>query len=261
MRVNSPGGSAFGSELIRDQLRMARDKGKPVLVSMGDVAASGGYWIAMSADQVWADASTITGSIGVFAMLPTGEGLMRKLGVNTGGYRTTWLAGAYDPRKALDPRFQALVQSGVEHIYTDFIGKAAQARKLDLAQVDALAQGRIWTGAQAQAHGLVDHVGSFNDAVEAARELVGKSTGTDKPLPIRYWGPQVSKVQSWVQRYLIQVAVHLGWGVAQSEFAPFTGLPKGVNAAVAADFVWLKALLDQAQPYGAAAHCLCQITP
>jgi len=261
LRVNSPGGSAFGSELIRDQLRMAREKGKPVVVSMGDVAASGGYWIAMSADQVWADASTITGSIGVFAMLPTGEGLMRKLGVNTGGYRTTWLAGAYDPRKALDPRVQALVQSGVQHIYADFVGKAAQARKLEVSQVNALAQGRIWTGAQAQAHGLVDRVGSFNDAVEAARALVGKSAGTDKPLPIRYWGPKVSLWQAWVQRYLTPAAAHLGWGVGPSEFTLFPGLSGGVNAEVAADFIWLQALLDQAQPYTAAAHCLCQITP
>jgi len=160
-----------------------------------------------------------------------------------------------------------LVQSGVEHIYTDFIGKAAQARKLDVAQVDALAQGRIWTGAQAQAHGLVDHVGSFNDAVEAARELVGKSAGTAKPLPIRYWGPQVPLWQAWVQRYWTQAAAHLGWGVAQFEFASFMGLPGGltalggVNAEVAADFIWLQALLHQEQPFAAAAHCLCQITP
>ena len=267
LRVNSPGGSAFGSELIRDQLRIARDKGKPVVVSMGDVAASGGYWVAMSADQVWADASTITGSIGVFAMLPTGDGLMRKLGVNTGGYRTTWLAGAYDPRKALDPRVKALVQSGVEHIYADFIAKAAQARKLEVSQVDALAQGRIWTGAQAQAHGLVDRVGSFNDAVEATRELVDKSAGTDKPLPIRYWGPQVPLWQAWIQRYWTQAAVHLGWGVVQSEFESFTGLPGGstalggVNAEVVADFIWLQAFLQQEQPFAAAAHCLCQIKP
>ena len=261
LRVNSPGGSVLGSELIRDQLRIARENGKPVVVSMGDVAASGGYWIAMSADQIWADASTITGSIGVFAMLPTGEGLMRKLGVNTGGYRTTWLAGAYDPRKALDPRVQALVQSGVGHIYADFIGKAAQARKLEVAQVDELAQGRIWTGEQAQAHRLVDRIGNFNDAVEAARALVGKSAGTDKPLPIRYWGPKVSLWQAWVQRYLTPAAAHLGWGVGPSEFTLFPGLSGGVNAEVAADFIWLQALLDQAQPYTAAAHCLCQITP
>jgi len=267
LRVNSPGGSVLGSELIRDQLRIAGEKGKPVVVSMGDVAASGGYWIAMSADQIWADASTITGSIGVFAMLPTGEGLMRKLGVNTGGYRTTWLAGAYDPRKALDPRVQAMVQSGVEHIYADFIGKAAQARKLEVTQVDALAQGRIWTGAQAQAHGLVDRVGSFNDAVQAARELVGKSAGTHTSLPIRYWSPQVSKIQGWVQRFWMQVAAPWVSGVGPFEFMPFTGLPGGskvfggMNTEVAADFIWLRALLDQEQAFAAAAHCLCQITP
>ena len=264
LRVNSPGGSAFGSELIRDQLRIARDKGKPVVVSMGDVAASGGYWIAMAADQVWADAATITGSIGVFAMLPTGEGLMRKLGVNTGGYRTTWLAGAYDPRKSLDPRVQALVQSGVAHIYADFIGKAAQARKLEVAQVDELAQGRIWTGAQAQGHRLVDQVGSFHDAVQAARQLAdksaGKSAAAEVPLPIRYWGPKISKVQGWVQRYLLQGAAHMGWGVGPSELTPFTGLP-GVNTALAEDFIWLKELLDQARPYTVVTHCLCQITP
>ena len=251
----------MGSELIREQLRIARDKGKPVVVSMGDVAASGGYWISMSADQVLADASTITGSIGVFAVLPTGEGLMRKLGVNTGGYRTTWLAGAYDPRKALDPRVRTLVQSGVEHIYADFIGKAAQARKLELIQMDALAQGRIWTGSQAQAHGLVDRVGSFNDAVEAARQLAGPSARTDKPLPIRYWGQKVSKLQGLVQRFWLQASAHLGWGKGASEWDPFTVLPEGVNAEVAADFIWLKALLAQEQPFAAAAHCLCQISP
>ena len=127
--------------------------------------------------------------------------------------------------------------------------------------MQALAQGRIWTGAQAQAHRLVDRVGSFNDAVEAARQLANKSADTDQPLPIRYWGPKVSRVQSWFQRYGMQAAAQLGWGVGQSEFAPFTGQPGGMNAELAADFIWLKALLEQAQPYTAAAHCLCQITP
>ena len=156
------------------------------------------------------------------------------------------------------------MQSGVEHIYADFIGKAAQARKLEVAQVDELAQGRIWTGAQAQGHRLVDQVGSFNDAVQAARQLAGKSAGksagTEVPLPIRYWGPKISKVQGWVQRYLMQGAAQIGWGVGSSELTPFTGLP-GVNTVLAEDFIWLKGLLDQAQAYTAVTHCLCQITP
>jgi protease-4 len=193
-------------------------------------------------------------------MLPTGEGLMRKLGVNTGGYRTTWLAGAYDPRTALDPRVQALVRSGVEHVYADFIGKAAQARKLEVAQVDELAQGRIWTGAQAQGHRLVDQIGSFNDAVEAARQLVGPTKGADQALPIRYWGPKVSQVQRWIQRYLMQLAAQVGWGVGSYELTPTTGLP-GVNTALKEDFSWLNGLLNQTQAYTAVTHCLCQITP
>lgn len=261
LRVNSPGGSVLGSELIRDQLRIARDKGKPVVISMGDVAASGGYWISMAADQVWADAATVTGSIGVFAMLPTGEGLMRKLGVNTGGYRTTWLAGAYDPRKTLDPRFQAMVQSAIGHVYADFIGKTAQARNLDVAQVDALAQGRIWTGAQAKAHRLVDHVGNFNDAVQAARQLAGPVKGADSALPIRYWGPKVSQVQRLVQQYLVQWAAQVEWGEERAEVTPFTQGLGVLHGTVAQDFVWLKALMDHTQAYTAAAHCLCQITP
>ena len=257
LRVNSPGGSVLGSELIRDQLRIAREQGKPVVVSMGDVAASGGYWISMAADQVWADAATVTGSIGVFAMLPTGEGLMRKLGVSTGGYRTTWLAGAYDPRKSLDPRVQTLVQSGIDHVYADFIAKAAQARKLEVAQVDALAQGRIWTGAQAQAHRLVDQVGTFNDAVEAARQLVGQSH--DKALPIRYWGPKVSKVQRWAQQFLMEVLVQTDAGSAQGALKSWA--LGGVSGSLAEDLIWLQALTERTQAYTAAAHCLCQITP
>jgi len=105
LRVNSPGGSVFGSELIRRELELTRAAGKPVVVSMGDVAASGGYWISMASDEVIADASTITGSIGVFAILPTAEKLMDKIGVHTAGTTTTWLGGAYDPRRPDRPAF------------------------------------------------------------------------------------------------------------------------------------------------------------
>src|SRR5450830_1520625 len=117
LRVDSPGGSAFASELIRRELELTRAAGKPVIVSMGNVAASGGYWISMAADQVIADPSTITGSIGVFAILPTAEKVVDKLGVHTAGTTTTWLADAYNPLRPLDPRFRQLVQSSVNHIY------------------------------------------------------------------------------------------------------------------------------------------------
>ncbi len=171
LRVNSPGGSAFASEIIRRELELTRKAGKPVVISMGDVAASGGYWISMSSDAVIADPGTITGSIGVFALLPTAEGLMDKLSLKHAGTTTTWLAGGYDPRRALDPRLQAVVQSSIDKIYAQFTGAAADARKKTQPEIDAVAQGRIWTGTQALARGLIDRTGSLDDAIAAAAKL------------------------------------------------------------------------------------------
>ena len=129
LRVDSPGGSAYGAELVRRELELTRRAGKPVVVSMGDLAASGGYWISMAADEVIADEATITGSIGVIGMLPTAKGTLDKLGVHTGGVTTTWLGEAYDPRRDLDPRFAALVASIIDGSYQDFVGIVAAARK------------------------------------------------------------------------------------------------------------------------------------
>ena len=264
LRVNSPGGSVLGSELIRDQLQIAKDKGKPVV---GNLAASGGYWISMASDVVIADPATITGSIGVFAMLPTGEGLMSKIGVNTGGYQTSWLAGAYDPRKALDPRMQSLVQSSIEHVYADFIGKVSQTRKLELAKVDDLAQGRIWTGAQAVNHKLIDRLGSFSDAFEEARARVAKLEGENNSkteLPIRYVGPKTSPLEKFASKFLGQ----LGWFSAEPAALPTWSVLSGLSGADALllntlgqDLSWLQTVIDQKQPFGAAAHCLCNVTP
>ena len=272
LRVNSPGGSVLGSELVRDQLRLAREQGKPVVVSMGDVAASGGYWISMASDAVLADPATITGSIGVFAMLPTGKGLMGKVGIHTGGYRTTWLAGAYDPRLTLDPRMQALAQSSVEHIYSDFLAKVAHTRQLDVASVDTLAQGRIWTGEQAHARKLVDRLGSFDDAVDEARTRVaaqaGAKTGAkagDAPLPIRYLGPKPSVLEAYAQKYLPQwagamVIAQGQWPMAAAVVAA-SGNDADVLGAIGQDLQWLQGVLAQRQPFGAVAHCLCQMEP
>jgi protease-4 len=234
---------------------------------MGNLAASGGYWISMASDVVIADPATITGSIGVFAMLPTGEGLMSKIGVNTGGYQTSWLAGAYDPRKALDPRMRSLVQSSIEHVYADFIGKVSQTRKLELAKVDDLAQGRIWTGAQAVNHKLIDRLGSFSDAVEEARARVAKLEGENSSkteLPIRYVGPKTSPFEKFASKFLGQ----LGWFSAEPAALPTWSVLSGLSGADALllntlgqDLSWLQTVIDQKQPFGAAAHCLCNVTP
>jgi protease-4 len=267
LRVNSPGGSVMGSELIREQLQIARDKGKPVVVSMGNLAASGGYWISMASDVVIADPATITGSIGVFAMLPTGEGLMSKIGVNTGGYQTTWLAGGYDPRKALDPRMQTLVQSSIDNIYADFIGKVSKTRNLGLAQVDDLAQGRIWTGAQAANHKLIDRLGSFSDAVQEARTRVAKLDAANsgaKELPIRYVGSKISPIEKLIQKFLAQVGWSAGESMAHPAWTAMAGL-SGPDSlllnSLAQDLTWLQAVLEKKQSFGATAHCLCNVTP
>jgi len=267
LRVNSPGGSVLGSELIRDQLQIAKDKGKPVVVSMGNLAASGGYWISMASDVIIADPATISGSIGVFAMLPTGEGLMSKIGVNTGGYQTSWLAGAYDPRKALDPRMQLLVQSSIEHIYADFIGKVSQTRNLELAKVDDLAQGRIWTGAQAVEHKLIDRLGSFSDAVQEARARVSELEGaksSDKELPIKYVGPKTSPFERFAQKFFGQ----FGWLAGDAMVIPTWSVMSGHSGSDALllntlgqDLAWLQTVIEKKQPFGAAAHCLCNVLP
>ena len=156
LRVDSPGGSVFGSELVRRELELTRAAGKPVVVSMGNVAASGGYWISTASDEIIADAATITGSIGVFALLPTADQTLAKLGVHPAGVATTWLRNADDPRLPLDPRLADLVQKSVDHTYLDFTTKVAAARKTTPEKIDAVAQGRVWTGAQAKERGLVD---------------------------------------------------------------------------------------------------------
>jgi protease-4 len=170
LRVNSPGGSVFPSELIRREVELTRAAGKPVVVSMGDLAASGGYWISMNADRIYADPSTITGSIGIFGLFFNVPEAMGKVGLNTDGVGTTWLAGAFDPARPLDPRVGAMIQEVLNDGYDEFISKVAAARGQDKAAVDAIARGRVWSGAQAKAHGLVDDFGGLAVAVaDAAR--------------------------------------------------------------------------------------------
>ncbi len=143
LRVDSPGGSAFGAELIRRELEITRKAGKPVIVSMSDVAASGGYWVSTSADEVLADPATITGSIGVFGLVPTFDKTLDKLGVHTGGVTTTWLAGGPDLRRPLDPRFGQVIQASVGHIYQEFLARAAASRHATAEQIEEVAQGRV----------------------------------------------------------------------------------------------------------------------
>jgi protease-4 len=170
LRVDSPGGSAFASELIRQELVELQRAGKPLIVSMGGTAASGGYWIATAADEIWASPATITGSIGVFSLVPTFEGSLEKLGVNADGVGTTPLSRA-DILSPLNDAMGTVLQSSVEDQYRKFLQLVADARGMDVEDVDLIAQGQVWTGTQAISRGLVDNLGDLDDAIVAAARL------------------------------------------------------------------------------------------
>jgi protease IV len=171
LRVNSGGGSMFASEIIRQQVLHAQEMGLPVVVSMGSVAASGGYYIAAEADEIWATPTTITGSIGVFAAFPTFEDLLHRVGIFTDGVGTTSLAGSLRADRALNPELVQALNSSVEFAYSEFLQVVAQGRDLSIVQVDPLAEGRVWSAEDALESGLIDKLGSLHDAVESAAAL------------------------------------------------------------------------------------------
>ena len=171
LRVDSPGGSVFPSEQIRREVELTKAAGKPVVVSMGNVAASGGYWISMNADRIYADPSTITGSIGIFGLWMSAPRALEKIGVHSDGVATTPLAGVFDPTRPLDPGAGALIQSVIDHGYAQFIGKVSLARNSSPEKIDNIARGRVWSGAQAKERGLVDVLGGLGEAQAEAAKL------------------------------------------------------------------------------------------
>ncbi len=173
LRVDSPGGDVYASEVIRREIELIQAAGKPVVVSMGDVAASGGYWISMNADEIWAQPTTITGSIGIFGLFVTIPDALEKIGVHTDGVGTTPLAGAFDIRRPFNPQLETVITSVIEKGYRDFIGQVAKARGKSSEQIDAVARGRVWSGAQAKERGLVDKLGGLEQAIAAAAVRAG----------------------------------------------------------------------------------------
>ena len=184
LRVDSPGGSAFASDVIRQEIRETQAAGIPVVVSMGSVAASGGYWIAAGADQIWASPTTITGSIGVFGVLPTFEESLSALGVYNDGVGTGEFADLYQLGRPLSARANTAIQLGVDHIYREFLTLVAEGRDSTIESVDHIAQGRVWTGKRAQELGLVDHLGDLDDAIAAAATLASLDTYEVKPIAL-----------------------------------------------------------------------------
>ena len=208
LRVNSPGGSAFASEVIRNEIDTLKAAGKPVVVSMSSVAASGGYWISMSADKIVAQPTTLTGSIGIFSVITTFEKGLNKLGVYTDGVGTSPFSGVGLTTGLNDGASQAL-QLGIEHGYQRFISLVGKHRGMSVDQVDEVAQGRVWTGQDAMQRGLVDQMGDFDDAVILAAKLANMESYN------LYWVEEpLSPAQQFLQDLVGQAKVHLGLDIS-----------------------------------------------
>lgn len=202
LRVDSPGGSMFASEVVLGELRALKASGKPLVVSMGGLAASGGYYISMAADEIWADEATITGSIGVGALVPTVNRGLDALGVHVDGIGTTRLSGQLRLDRPLGEDARSVLQQTVQDAYRIFVGSVADARAMDYDRVDAIARGRVWIGADARDLGLVDSLGDLSAATEAAARRAGLETGA---WGVRYVEPELS----WAARLLEQYSMKL----------------------------------------------------
>lgn len=185
LRIDSGGGSAFASELIREELAQARLEGKIVIASMGGVAASGGYWIATPAHEIWAEPTTITGSIGIFGFIPTFENAMAEIGVYEDGIALTETARSPSPFGGVTEATDRILQASIERGYEMFLSIVAESRDMTRDEVDAVAQGRIWTGSQAYDRGLVDALGGYDDAIAAAAERAGLEEGDYRVVEFR----------------------------------------------------------------------------
>ena len=177
LRVDSPGGSAFASEQIRNEVEALRAAGKPVVASMSSVAASGGYWISMAADRIYARETTITGSIGIFGMFPTFQRTLDAIGITTDRVGSTPWSGQFRVDREMSDDAKQLIQTVINHGYDDFISKVAEHRNMDKKAVDTIAQGQVWTGRDALELGLIDGIGDLEFSIEMAAELAGLEAG------------------------------------------------------------------------------------
>ncbi len=196
LRIDSPGGSMLASEVIRREVDALREAGKPVIASMSSTAASGGYYIAMDADEIWASPATLTGSIGVFAVFPTIERTLDKFGVTIDGVGTTPYAGSLRLDRTLNDGAKEILQNSINHAYSVFVNNVATAREKSFDDVDAVAQGRVWAGVDAAQHGLVDKLGSYKDALDAA----AARAGLGKDYKVHYIEPPMGWRQALAMR-------------------------------------------------------------
>jgi protease-4 len=250
LRVDSPGGGVFPSEQIRREIALTKEAGKPVVVSMGNVAASGGYWISMNADRIYADPSTITGSIGIFGLWMSAPRGLDKIGVHSDGVGTTPLSGAFDPTRALDPDAATVIQSVIERGYAQFIGKVAAARGSLPEKVDAIARGRVWSGAQARERGLVDTLGGLREAQAEAAKLARLKADD---FQVEYVEKPLSPFE---QVFLDMSRTDVLAGMVRGIGPGLLGVDAETRARIERELAWLRPARG-GMPVRAVAHCFC----
>lgn len=249
LRVNSPGGSVFASEQIRREIDLLKQKNVPVVVSMGDTAASGGYWISMNADKIFADESTITGSIGIFGMVPDISKALKKIGVNTDGVATTPFAGSNDITRPLTTSASRMMQSVIDNGYDKFITKISIARQMKVEDVDAVARGRVWSGLQAKERHLIDSFGGLQDAIVYAKKA---SAISGRYSVVVYSGQ--SQGGNWMDQAIkTKIVSSLG-----SEMGVWKILSAATPTRVQDDFEWVADAVRKKEPK-VYAHCLCSL--
>lgn len=252
IRIDSGGGSAFASEIIRAEIDALHKKNIPIFISMGSVAASGGYWMATAGDEIWASPTTITGSIGVFGAFPTLENSLQKIGLNTDGISTTELGGAPSIERPLAPKMNGVIQSGVDHIYHNFLKIVSESRKKDVAEVHEIAQGHVWTGAKAKEIGLVDNLGTLNDVIAAAAK---KAELTD--YSVKLITQKLSPKEEFIRKLMGEDAKVF---IPKSLLKPLVDL-NSVQQELSPLLKPLMALQKMTDPQGIYASCLECISP
>ena len=242
------GGSAFASEVIAEEVRKLQAAGKPVVASMGSVAASGGYWIAMDADRIYASPTTVTGSIGIVGMFPTFQRSLATIGIGTDGVGTTPWSGQLRPDREMSDEARKLFQIVIDDGYRDFVNGVARGRDLDVDYVDRIGQGQVWSGEEALANGLVDELGGLDEAIAGAASLAGLDHYGEKLIEI-----EISPTQ---QLILDLLTMFTNVGIDPAAFAkPPTPLQQFANRlqALAAEVAKFN------DPMGKYAHCFCEI--
>lgn len=251
LRVDSPGGSMFASEVIYDELEVLKAAGKPFVVSMGSVAASGGYYISMLADEIWANPTTLSGSIGVGALFPTFQRSLGSLGIHVDGIGTTSLTGQFDPLRELGVDMRQLIQLSTQDAYRVFVNKVAADRNMDPARVDEVAQGRVWIGTDALELGLIDQMGGLQDAIDAAANLAGLASGD---FGIQYLDQELKLLERIVLRlvgFVRHAAAGLGITMGGGSSGPLEKLVRLIEQE-------LSELTRWNDPRGLYYHCLCE---